>query len=459
MRRVVVTGLGAVTPLGNDARSTWEAAIAGRSGIDWIRSFDASGFPVRVAAEVKDFDGATVVPPKEARRLERNVLLAVAAAREAVADAQLNGSDPAGFDSAGFDPARVGIVLGSAIGGVMGILEQADVMRERGADRVSPFFLPNVLVDSASGQVAITLGIRGPNYAVVSACATGSHAVGEGAELIKRGDADVTRGWNRGLHASAHPRGLLRHARSRGRRRRATDTHRGRSSTSAMTGLGTRWLAAPEADEMALIGTGAQAITQVAAVNAVRPLRRLRVFSPTPEKRKAFVDNVASRFDFDVVDSPTLEAATRDASIVTLVTRAKDPFLRASMLARGAHLNAVGAILPASAEFDQDVFDRTGMIAVDDVPNARRASRELIERFGSDDAAWGAVKPLGELIARGTGRPSGTDVTIFKSMGMGISDLSVAMLVLERAREQRAGQSIPHPKRAVPRWNTTAVKV
>ena len=214
-----------------------------------------------------------------------------------------------------------------------------------------------------------------------------------------------------------------------------------------------------EADEMALIGTGAQAITQVAAVNAVRPLRRLRVFSPTPEKRKAFVDNVASRFDFDVVDSPTLEAATRDASIVTLVTRAKDPFLRASMLARGAHLNAVGAILPASAEFDQDVFDRTGMIAVDDVPNARRASRELIERFGSDDAAWGAVKPLGELIARGTGRPSGTDVTIFKSMGMGISDLSVAMLVLERAREQRAGQSIPHPKRAVPRWNTTAVKV
>src|SRR4051812_1219562 len=139
MRRVVVTGLGAVTPLGNDARSTWEAALAGRSGIDWIRSFDASAFPVRVAAEVKDFDGAAVVPPKEARRLERNVLLAVAAAREAVADAELDG-----FASAGFDPARVGIVLGSAIGGVVGILEQAEVLRERGADRVSPFFLPNV---------------------------------------------------------------------------------------------------------------------------------------------------------------------------------------------------------------------------------------------------------------------------------------------------------------------------
>ena len=193
MRRVVVTGLGAVTPLGNDARTTWDSALAGRSGIDWIRSFDASDFPVRVAAEVKDFDGSTVVPPKEARRLERNVLLAVAAAREAVSDAALDG----------FDPARVGIVLGSAIGGVMGILEQADVMRERGADRVSPFFLPNVLVDSASGQVAITLGIRGPNYAVVSACATGSHAVGEGAELIKRGDADVILAG--GTEACMHP--------------------------------------------------------------------------------------------------------------------------------------------------------------------------------------------------------------------------------------------------------------
>ena len=193
MRRVVVTGLGAVTPLGNDARATWDAALAGRSGIDWIRSFDASDFPVRVAAEVKDFDGSSVVPAKEARRLERNVLLAVAAAREAVADAALDG----------FEPARVGIVLGSAIGGVTGIIEQADVMRERGADRVSPFFLPNVLVDSASGQVAITLGIRGPNYAVVSACATGSHAVGEGAELIKRGDADVILAG--GTEACMHP--------------------------------------------------------------------------------------------------------------------------------------------------------------------------------------------------------------------------------------------------------------
>src|SRR5881409_603339 len=181
MRRVVVTGLGAVTPIGNDAPSTWRAALAGESGIDFIRSFDASGFPVRIAAEVKDFDPSGVASPKEVRKLDRNVVLALGAAKEAVADAGLNG----------FDPARVGIVFGSAIGGFIGIMEQSEVLRDRGPERVSPNFLPNVLVDTASGQLAISLGIRGPNYAVVSACATGSHAIGEAAELIKRGDADA----------------------------------------------------------------------------------------------------------------------------------------------------------------------------------------------------------------------------------------------------------------------------
>src|SRR5919106_3646171 len=181
MRRVVVTGLGAVTPIGNDAPSSWRAAVAGESGIDFIRSFDASGFPVRIAAEVKDFDPATVASPKEARKLDRNVLLALGAAKEAWADAGIDG----------FDPARVGILVGSAIGGLPGIAEQHRVLLERGHDRVSPFFIPSVLVDSASGQLAISLGLRGPNYAPVSACATGSHAVGEAAEIIRRGDADV----------------------------------------------------------------------------------------------------------------------------------------------------------------------------------------------------------------------------------------------------------------------------
>ena len=193
MRRVAVTGLGAITPVGNTAPETWRAAVEGTSGIDFIRAFDADGLPVRVAAEVKDFDPAGLANPKELRRLDRNVLLALAAGKEAVADANLNG----------YDPMRVGIVFGSAIGGFIGIMKEGEVMRDRGPDRVSPYFIPNVLVDAASGQLAITLGIRGPNYAPVSACATGSHAVGEGAEIIRRGDADAILAG--GTEACIHP--------------------------------------------------------------------------------------------------------------------------------------------------------------------------------------------------------------------------------------------------------------
>jgi 3-oxoacyl-[acyl-carrier-protein] synthase II len=193
VRRVVVTGLGALTPVGTTAAETWRAAVDGTSGIDWIQAFDADGLPVRVAAEVKDFDPAGLASPKEIRRLDRNVLLALAAGKEAVDDANLNG----------YDPMRVGILFGSAIGGFIGIMEQADTLRDRGPDRVSPYFIPNVLVDAASGQLAISLGIKGPNYAPVSACATGSHAVGEGAELIRRGDADAILAG--GTEACIHP--------------------------------------------------------------------------------------------------------------------------------------------------------------------------------------------------------------------------------------------------------------
>jgi 3-oxoacyl-[acyl-carrier-protein] synthase II len=194
MRRVVITGMGAVSPLGNDLPSTWRAAVAGESGIDFIRSFDATGFPVRVAAEVKEFEPPDIVSVKEARRLDRNVLLALAAGKEALEDAS--------YDSQ-YQPERVGITFGSAIGGFLGIMQQHQVLQERGPDRVSPYFLPSVLVDSASGQLAISLGLRGPNYAPVSACATGSHAVGEGAELIRRGDADAVLAG--GTEACMHP--------------------------------------------------------------------------------------------------------------------------------------------------------------------------------------------------------------------------------------------------------------
>ena len=190
----MVTGLGAVTPIGNDAPATWRAAVAGESGIDFIRSFDASEFPVRIAGEVKDFDASAVASPKEVRKLERNVLLALGAGREAVADAGLDGA---------YHPARVGILFGTAIGGLIGIVEQANVLRERGLTRVSPTFIPSVLADTASGQLAISLGFRGPNFAPVSACATGSHAVGEAAELIRRGGADAALAG--GAEACIHP--------------------------------------------------------------------------------------------------------------------------------------------------------------------------------------------------------------------------------------------------------------
>jgi len=183
-----------VTPIGNDARATWRAALAGESGVDWIRAFDASEFPVRIAAEVKDFDASAVASPKEVRKLERNVLLALGAGREAVADAGLDGA---------YSPDRVGILFGTAIGGFLGMMEQHDILRERGLTRVSPTFIPSVLADAASGQLAISLGYRGPNYAPVSACATGSHAVGEAAELVRRGGADAVLAG--GAEACMHP--------------------------------------------------------------------------------------------------------------------------------------------------------------------------------------------------------------------------------------------------------------
>jgi 3-oxoacyl-[acyl-carrier-protein] synthase II len=193
MSRVAITGVGAVTPLGNDVATTWEAALAGKSGIDHIQAFDASDAQVSIAGEVKNFEPDGLASAKDLRRLDRNVLFALSAAKEALADAGTNG----------FRPDRVGIVLGSAIGGFIELMRQAEILRERGPDRVSPNFLPNVLVDSASGQLAIELGIRGPNYAIVSACATGSHTIGEGAELIRNGHADAILAG--GTEACIHP--------------------------------------------------------------------------------------------------------------------------------------------------------------------------------------------------------------------------------------------------------------
>ncbi len=181
--RVAVTGLGALTPIGSSVAASWESMLAGRSGVARISSFDPSGLETQFAAEVKNFDPRNHFDVKEARRLERFVQFAVVAAREAIADAHLEIGDD--------NRERVAVVVGTGVGGAISIADQVKVLETKGARRVSPFFIPMVLVDTAAGQIAIEFGIKGPNMAVVSACATGCNVIGEAAEMIKRGDAEV----------------------------------------------------------------------------------------------------------------------------------------------------------------------------------------------------------------------------------------------------------------------------
>lgn len=180
MKRVVVTGVGAVTPVGLDAPSTWAAMLEGQSGVGTLTLFDASDYPTQIAGEVKGFDATGRIEPKELRRMDRYAQLAVISALEAWGDAGLTRN---GIRE------EIGVVYGSAAGGLSVLIEQQRVLQERGPKRVSPTFIQNMLTDTASGHIAIALGLRGPNMAVVSACATGSGAVGEAFETVRRGDA------------------------------------------------------------------------------------------------------------------------------------------------------------------------------------------------------------------------------------------------------------------------------
>jgi 3-oxoacyl-[acyl-carrier-protein] synthase II len=191
-RRAVVTGLGVVSPVGIGAEATWDALVSGRSGIDRITLFDPTPFEVDVAGEVKGFDATQFMEPKDARRHDRNVHFAVAATGEALGNAGLLGDDRR--VSGDVDADRFGMVFGTGIGGIGLLLDGQKTLDERGPRRVSPFLLQHMLPDSASGQVAIEYGLRGPNMAVVSACATGGHAVGEAMEAIVRGQADIMLG-------------------------------------------------------------------------------------------------------------------------------------------------------------------------------------------------------------------------------------------------------------------------
>ena len=181
--RVVITGLGAVTPIGLTTEVTWDALLAGKSGTARISAFDPSDLRSQIAGEVHDFEPTLYMDRKEARKLDRYIQFSIAAARQAASDADMQ------VDEAGYD--RIGVIIGTGIGGISAILENAVIGEEKGLRRVSPFLIPNMLPDSASGKVAIELGLRGVNHAVISACATGTAAVGEAFEVIRRGQADA----------------------------------------------------------------------------------------------------------------------------------------------------------------------------------------------------------------------------------------------------------------------------
>ena len=185
VRRVVVTGMGAVSALGNDVASTWAGLLAGRSGVRTIEAFDPSRVDSKIAAEVRDFDPSAVIDRKEMRRMDRYIQFGLVVARQALDQAGL----PGRMDGALAE--RTGVILGSGLGGVATLFDNVLLMAERGPDRISPFFIPMGIANVGSGQIAIAFGMLGPNYATVSACATGAHAIGESWETIRRGDADV----------------------------------------------------------------------------------------------------------------------------------------------------------------------------------------------------------------------------------------------------------------------------
>ncbi|HEX8222008.1 MAG TPA: beta-ketoacyl-ACP synthase II [Chloroflexia bacterium] len=180
-RRVVITGMGAVSPLGNDVESSWRGAIEGRSGVTTITRFDTTQYETRIAAEVKDFNTDEYIAPKEQRRMDRFIHYAIAVCKQAAAQARLEITP----DNA----EEIGVLMGSGIGGIETLTNAVLTIHEKGPSRVSPFTIPMLLTDLAAGQVSIQMGLKGPNFAVVSACSSGAHAIGEAAELIKRGQA------------------------------------------------------------------------------------------------------------------------------------------------------------------------------------------------------------------------------------------------------------------------------
>jgi alanine dehydrogenase len=225
----------------------------------------------------------------------------------------------------------------------------------------------------------------------------------------------------------------------------------GQLRTGSASGAATRRLAAENATEFAIIGTGKQAMPQLAAVVAVRPIQRIHVFGRDEARRIAFAQRVTAEFGIEAIPAATIDDAVRNVPIVTIVTRATQPIVNASMLARGTHINAVGAIVPSRAEVAADVLARSTAVVADSIPQAQKLSREMIEFFGPDPEKWSSVTSLATLVASGRTRTSTDDLTLFKSLGMGISDLSLGIELYQRASQRGLGRSLPHPQKVLPK--------
>ena len=223
----------------------------------------------------------------------------------------------------------------------------------------------------------------------------------------------------------------------------------GQMRTAALSAVATKWCAHEDADEMAIMGSGHQALPQVAAVARVRRLKRVRLWSRTPAHRDAFARLIRDSFDVEVMNCDRVAQAAKQCPIITTFTRAREPFLTADMLSPGTHLNAGGAILPTHAEIAQDVFRRCDRIVCDNLAQVQSGSRELRE-YVDNGGHWDRVIPLCRLVKERAPRPRDADIPVYKFMGMGVADLAAAAEVYRRARAQGLGTDYPHPRRAQP---------
>jgi ornithine cyclodeaminase len=228
----------------------------------------------------------------------------------------------------------------------------------------------------------------------------------------------------------------------------------GQMRTGGASGVATRLLASEDAHEFAIVGTGKQALTQVAAVLAVRPISRVRIFGRNAERAAQFAKRVEDELGVETTVANNIAEALRNVPVATVATRATEPIITSEMCARGTHINAIGAIVPSRAEIASDVLARCTRVIADSIPQAQKLSRELMAFFGADPARWGAVESLAQLVSKRP-RTTSDDLTLFKSLGMGISDLSLGIELYRRALASGTGREFAHPQKKAPRLRAT----